>query len=108
MIPSMEQRKSQLNLLHAMEQERRNSKEFLFPDENALHRRRPSAHVTDSATQSEDDENSTFEVRNLIKSYEFTLSVYYMNVCKIEITQISHFKRFKQTIFIMSISSLRF
>jgi hypothetical protein len=63
MIPSMEQRKSQINLLQAMEQERKESKEFLFPDDNLLHRRRPSAPMTDySATQSEDDDSYTFEV----------------------------------------------
>lgn len=63
MIPSMEQRKSQINLLQTMEQERRNSKEFQFPGDNLLHRRRPSAPMTDhSATQSEDDDSSAFEV----------------------------------------------
>ena len=65
MIPSMEQRKSQINLLNFMEQEkqRRDSKEFLFPDDNLLHKRRPSAHVDHSATQSEDDESAgSFEV----------------------------------------------
>lgn len=68
-IPSMEQRKSQINLLNFMEQEkqqqRRDSKEFLFPDDNLLHKRRPSSaeQHTHSATQSEDDENSaSFEV----------------------------------------------
>lgn len=64
MIPSMEQRKSQINLLNFMDQEkqRRDSKEFLFPDDNLLHKRRPSAH-DHSATQSEDDESAgLFEV----------------------------------------------
>ncbi|KAL7045117.1 hypothetical protein ACKWTF_002152 [Chironomus riparius] len=58
-IPSMEQRKSQINLLNFMDQEkqRRGSKEFLFPDDNLLHKRRPSAH-DHSATQSEDDESA--------------------------------------------------
>lgn len=63
MIPSIEQRKSQINLLQAMEQERRNSKEFRFPDDNLLHRRRPSAARSEhSATQSEDDDGPFFEV----------------------------------------------
>ncbi|XP_070496668.1 anoctamin-10 isoform X4 [Chironomus tepperi] len=59
MIPSMEQRKSQINLLNFMDQEkqRRDSKEFLFPDDNLLHKRRPSAH-DQSGTQSEDDESA--------------------------------------------------
>lgn len=64
MIPSKEQRKSQINLLNFMDQEkqRRDSKEFLFPDDNLLHKRRPSAH-DQSGTQSEDDESaSLFEV----------------------------------------------
>lgn len=63
-IPSMEQRKSQINLLNFMDQERqrRDSKEFLFPDDNLLHKRRPSAH-DQSGTQSEDDESvGSFEV----------------------------------------------
>ena len=59
MIPSIEQRKSQINLLNFMEKDRRDSKEFLFPDEN-LFRRRKSA--DQSATQSEDEEFSLFEV----------------------------------------------
>lgn len=64
MIPSIEQRNSQINLLQAMELERRNSKEFLFPSDSSFHRRRPSAaHTTDhSATQSEDDDSCGFEV----------------------------------------------
>lgn len=47
-----------------MEQEkRRDSKEFLFPDDNLLHKRRPSGQADQSATQSEDDESSaSFEV----------------------------------------------
>lgn len=61
MIPSMEQRKSQINLLHFMEKDRRDSKEFVFPDENLLHRTRPSA--DHSATQSEDDDAPEFEVK---------------------------------------------
>lgn len=61
--PSMETRRSQLNMLHFMEKERRDSKEFTFPEENALHRRRPSAQPVDSATQSEDDDVPSFEVR---------------------------------------------
>lgn len=70
MIPSMEQRKSQINLLQAMEQEQRDSKEFLFPDDNLLHRRRPSAPMAEySATQSEDDESFTFEVRKIFVAY---------------------------------------
>lgn len=60
-IPSMEQRKSQINLLNFMEKERRDSKEFLFSDENLLHRRRQSA--DHSATQSEDDDSGSFEVK---------------------------------------------
>lgn len=61
--PSMETRRSQLNMLHFMEKERRDSKEFLFPEESAaLHRRRQSGAV-DSATQSEDDDVVSFEVR---------------------------------------------
>jgi hypothetical protein len=68
-IPSMEQRKSQINLLNFMalerqQQQRRDSKEFLFPDDNLLHKRRPSA-ADHSATQSEDDESSgSFEVND--------------------------------------------
>lgn len=64
MIPSIEQRKSQINLLQSIEHERRNSKEFRFPDDNVLHRRRQSyAQTTDhSATQSEDDDSPVFEV----------------------------------------------
>ncbi|KAG5674939.1 hypothetical protein PVAND_004883 [Polypedilum vanderplanki] len=65
-IPSMEQRKSQINLLNFMEQEklqqrRDSNSEFLFPDDNLLHKRRPSQ-ADHSATQSEDDENfASFE-----------------------------------------------
>lgn len=63
MIPSIEQRKSQINLLQSIEQERQSTKEFRFPDDNLLHRRRQSAYTTDySATQSEDDDSSAFEV----------------------------------------------
>lgn len=43
-----------------MEKERRDSKEFSFPDDNLLHRRRQSD--VQSATQSEDDESVSFEV----------------------------------------------
>jgi hypothetical protein len=60
-IPSMEQRKSQINLLNYMEKDRRDSQEFTFPDSNLLHRRRQSADYN-SATQSEDDESVSFEV----------------------------------------------
>lgn len=60
-IPSMEQRKSQINLLNGMEQDRRSSLEFIFPDGNLLHKRRQSADYN-SATQSEDDESVPFEV----------------------------------------------
>lgn len=65
MIPSKEQRKSQINLLNFMEHEhRRNSKEFLFPDDNLLHKRRSSAQVDQhSGTQSEDDDNASYEVK---------------------------------------------
>lgn len=63
MFPSMEQRKSQINMLNFMEKEKNDSKEFLFPDENLLKKRRPSAQSVDhSATQSEDDDSSGFEV----------------------------------------------
>lgn len=66
-IPSMEQRKSQIDMLNFIDKERRDSKEFLFPDENLLHhRRRPSA--DHSATQSEDDESGNYEVRMLMAS----------------------------------------
>lgn len=61
-IPSMEQRKSQINMLNSIQKERRESKEFLFPDEHFLHKRRPSALEDRSASQSEDDENVWFEV----------------------------------------------
>lgn len=68
-FPSMEQRKSQINMLHFMERERRDSKEFQFADENLLHRRRPSATADHSATQSEDDESVGFEVKiRLVKA----------------------------------------
>lgn len=60
-IPSIEQRKSQINFFNFMEKERRDSKEFSFPDDNLLHRRRQSNDVH-SATQSEDDESVSFEV----------------------------------------------
>lgn len=70
-IPSMEQRKSQINLLNFMEKERRDSKEFLFPDENLLQRRRPSAAADNSATQSEDDESVSFEVRAAVGTKTF-------------------------------------
>lgn len=43
-----------------MEKELNGSKEFLYPDDNLLHRRRQSADY--SATQSEDDEIGPFEV----------------------------------------------
>lgn len=55
----MEQRKSQIDLLNFIE--RRDSKEFLFPDENLLHRRRASADY--DAPQSEDDDRKQYEVR---------------------------------------------
>lgn len=59
----MEQRKSQINLLNFIEKDRRDSKEFLFPDDSLLQKRRPSAPPADhSATQSEDDESVGFEV----------------------------------------------
>ena len=61
-FPSKEQRKSQINMLNFMEKERRDSKEFHFPDDNLLHKRRPSA-GDHSATQSEDDESVGFEVK---------------------------------------------
>jgi hypothetical protein len=61
-FPTMEQRKSQIDMLHFMEKERRGSKDFLFAEENALHRRRPSA-ADHSATQSEDDDSVGFEVK---------------------------------------------
>jgi hypothetical protein len=60
-IPSKEQRKNQINILNFMDQERRGSKEFVFP-ESSLHRRRGSTHVEHSATQSEDEDSSSFEV----------------------------------------------
>lgn len=60
-IPSKDQRRSQINLLTYMEKEQRDSKEFLFPEDNLLHRRRQSADP--SASQSEDDESATFKVQ---------------------------------------------
>lgn len=71
-IPSMEQRKSQISLLQAIEDERRESKEFLFAEDNFLnHRRRPSDHnVTHSASETDDFGNS-FEV--ILKIYFHTL-----------------------------------
>lgn len=48
-------------MLNFMAKERRDSKEFHFPDDNLL-KRRPSA-GDHSATQSEDDESVGFEVR---------------------------------------------
>ena len=78
MIPSIEQRKSQINLLQSIEQERQSTKEFRFPDDNLLHRRRQSAHTTDhSATQSEDDDSSAFEVNwkfSFMFVYDLTLN----------------------------------
>ena len=50
-----------------MEKGRRDSKELLFTEENSLQRRRPSAAVDHSATQSEDDENEGFEVKSKFK-----------------------------------------
>lgn len=62
-IPSKEQRKSQVNFFNFMEKERRESQEFMFPEENLLHKRRGSAVVdAHSPTASEDDEFSSFEV----------------------------------------------
>lgn len=61
-FPSKQQRKSQINMLNFMEKERRDSKEFHFPDDNLLNKRRPSA-GDHSATQSEDEESVGFEVR---------------------------------------------
>jgi hypothetical protein len=64
--PSMEHRKSQINMLNSMEKERRDSREFQFPDDSFLHRRRPSAPMADSATQSEDDESVEYEVNECL------------------------------------------
>lgn len=68
-FPSKEQRKSQINMLNSLERERRDSKEFLFADENLLHRRRPSASADHSATQSEDDESVAFEVKITLRNF---------------------------------------
>lgn len=86
MIPSMEQRKSQINLLQAMQQEQKESKEFLFPDDSLLHRRRPSAPMTDhSATQSEDDDSYTFEVSGGRQNYFFNLFNFLSNLKSISL-----------------------
>ena len=79
-IPSIEQRNSQINLLQALENEdRRGSKEFLFPEPNVLHKRRPSAPVGNlaSATQSEDDDSATFEVI-LINIFRYFSKIVYI------------------------------
>lgn len=80
-FPSREQRKNQINMLNYMEKERRDSKEFQFPDESFLHRRRPSGVDINSATQSEDDESVVFEVKdNLIcKNYEFIPKIHVLD-----------------------------
>lgn len=62
-FPSREQRKNQINMLNHIEKERRDSKEFQFPDESFLHRRRPSGVDINSGTQSEDDDSVAFEVK---------------------------------------------
>lgn len=62
-FPSRDQRKNQINMLNYLEKERRDSKEFQLPDENFLHRRRPSGIEINSGTQSEDEESVAFEVR---------------------------------------------
>jgi hypothetical protein len=49
-----------------MDKERRGSKDFLFPDENLLHRRRQSAdYHNPSASQSEDEDSVGFEVKEI-------------------------------------------
>lgn len=49
------------------EKNQRDSKEFRYPDDNLLHKRRPSAPADHSATQSEDDESSiSYEVSYLL------------------------------------------
>lgn len=60
-MQAKDQRKSQISLLNFMDKDRRDSKEFLFPDEKQLHRRRKSA-PDNSDSQSEDDDNGGFEV----------------------------------------------
>ena len=62
-VPSNNQRKSQIDMFNFISKERRDSKEFLFPDENSLHRRRTSYNDINSASQSEDDDSGSFEVR---------------------------------------------
>lgn len=64
-IPTMETRKSQINLLNFMERDRRDSQEFQFPDDTSLHRRKASIDPH-SATQSEDDDIVSFEVRKIV------------------------------------------
>jgi hypothetical protein len=55
----MDRRKLQKQLINVYENERKESKEFLFPEEDFVRHRRPSK--IDESTEAEDD-NEHFEV----------------------------------------------
>ena len=68
LIPTIDQRRSQIELLNKMDKERNSSREFLFPEENSLRRRKSS--IEFPAVQS-DEEDETFEVICEIKFHIF-------------------------------------
>lgn len=64
----IDQRKSQIDVLNSMERERRDSKEFLFPDDNLFRRKRASIDHG-PMNGSDDDDIVPFEVE--IENFKF-------------------------------------